>query len=322
MKNFVTVAAATLALAAALPAQAQEVTFRAASFVPVGQSFAKHFQRWFEEVNKRGKGIVQITAVGPEAIPTPEQPNALKSGVVQMHFGPPTFYAGQLLEGEVLSLSERSIKELRANGAWAYLDKLHREKMNAVMLGGLGDGLNFYIYTTEPIKKPVGSQDKPFEGMTLRSVPLYKAFFESLGARTVSLPPGEVYTALERKVVQGYGWPRWTVKDMGWLPLTKYRYGPGFFNVNVNVLVNQDAWNKLNDRQRAFLSEMGLWLDEVWPQWKAAEDAAEDKIQRDAGVQFVDMGAWFTKQAHDAYWADLERRSPQHIPHLRKLVTK
>ena len=312
--------AAMAAVVLATPAGAEEAKLKAASFLPLTQSFGIHFKRWVDEVNKRGKGVLQIDAVGPEAIPVLEQPNAVKSGVIQMHYGPPTFYTGTMWEGEALSLSERTIKELRANGAWAYLDKLHQEKMNSVLLAGLGDGVNFFVYTTTPAK--ADDKDKPMSGLTLRSVPLYRVFFESLGARAVSLPPGEVFTALERKVVQGYGWPRWGVKDMGWLPVTKYRYGPGFFNVNVNVLVNLDAWKKLGDPQKKLLNDMAAWLDDEWPKWRAAQDADEDKIQKDAGVQYVDLGAWFSKRAHDAYWADLEKKSPRHIPHLRKLVTK
>jgi TRAP-type C4-dicarboxylate transport system substrate-binding protein len=320
MKRIIALALAAIACTA-FPAVAQEAKIKAVSFLPLGQSFGVHFKRWMDAANERGKGVVQIEAVGPEAIPVLEQPNALKNGVVQMYFGPPTFYTGSLWEGEALSLSEISVKEMRANGAWAYLDKLHREKLNATLLGGgIGDGIRFFVYTTTPAK--ADDKDKPMSGLTLRSVPLYRVFFESLGARTVSLPPSEVFTALERKVVQGYGWPAWGIKDLGWLPVTKFRYGPGFFNVHTNILINQDAWNKLTEPQRKFLNDMALWLDEEWPKWRAAQDAAEEKILKDAGVQFVDLGPWFTKRAHDAYWADLTAKSPQHIPHLRKLVTK
>ena len=208
MKRFLVLAA--FAAAAAFPASAQELRWKAVSFLPLTQSFGVHFKRWVDEFNTRGKGVMQIDAVGPEAIPVPEQPNAVKSGVIQMHYGPPTFYTGTMWEGESLSLSERTIKELRANGAWAYLDKLHQEKMNSVLLAGLGDGVKFFIYTTTPAK--ADDKDKPMTGLTLRSVPLYRVFFESLGARSVSLPPGEVFTALERKVVQGYGWPLWGIE--------------------------------------------------------------------------------------------------------------
>src|SRR5688500_15534658 len=92
--------AAAAAMVLAAPAGAQEVKFKAVSLLPLTQSFGIHFKRWVDAVNQRGKGVLQIDAVGPEAIPTPEQPNALKNGVVQMHYGPPTFYTGTMWEGE------------------------------------------------------------------------------------------------------------------------------------------------------------------------------------------------------------------------------
>ena len=41
----------------------------------------------------------------------------------------------------------------------------------------------------------------------MRITPDYRDFFQTLGATVVQTPPGEVYTALERGVVDGYGWP-------------------------------------------------------------------------------------------------------------------
>jgi TRAP-type C4-dicarboxylate transport system substrate-binding protein len=300
------------------PAAAQEAHLKAASFLPLNANFGAQFKRWVDEVNRRGKGTLQITAVGPEAVPTTEQANAIKTGVVEMAFLAATYYAGTMWEGEVLPLSERPMKELRANGAWEYLDKLHREKMNSVLLGQIGDGVKMFIYTT----KPAGAgAERPMQGLTLRSVPIYKPFFEELGARTVTMPPGDVYTALERNMVHGYGWPKWGVKDMGWLDVTKFRYGPGFLGANTPILVNLDAWNKLSASQRKLLTDMALWLDEEWVKWRTERDAEEERIQSTAGVKYIDMGPAFTQRAHQVRWAELEKHSPQHIPHLRKLMT-
>ena len=76
-----------LLLALAVPASAQEVRLRGANFLPSNQSFGIPFKRWADETNRRGKGVLQIDVVGPEAIPTPEQPNAVKTGVVDLHSG-------------------------------------------------------------------------------------------------------------------------------------------------------------------------------------------------------------------------------------------
>ena len=310
-------AAAALALAAS-PAGAQEVTLRAASFLPLSVNYGQIFKRWVDEVNKRGKGTLQITVVGPEAVPTFEQWNAVKSGVVDMHSGPPAYYVGTMVEGETAILADLPVSEQRKNGALAYLNKLHNEKMNVWLLTAYADGVAFHVYTTKPHK----AGPKPFEGMRLRSTPNFKRFFEDLGAQTVTLPPGEVYTALERNVVDGYGWPRWGIQDFGWTKLTKFRYDPGFYNVIVNLMVNLDRWKKLDKKQQDFLTEMAVWLEGEWPKWRDEINAKELEIQEKGGVKVVEMGPDFRKRAHDIYWEALAKLSPQHVPELRKLLTK
>jgi TRAP-type C4-dicarboxylate transport system substrate-binding protein len=303
----------------AVPASAQEVRLRGANFLPSNQSFGIPFKRWADETNRRGKGVLQIDVVGPEAIPTPEQPNAVKTGVVDLHSGPPTFYRGTLIESEVLSLAEISVPEMKKNGAWDYLNKLHAEKMNVMLLTGYGDSVRFHIYTSRPAE---GTKEKPLQGLTLRVQPIYKAFFESAGAKTVVIAPTEVYTALERNMVHGYGWPLWGIKDMGWLKHTKYRYDPGFFNVSGNIMINLDRWKALGKPQQDLLHQMSSWLDEEWPKWRAEQEKIEEQIQKDAGIQVVNLGPELRKFAHDAFWGELERASPQHVPHLKKLLTK
>jgi len=318
-RTILTAAAAVLALAAAPSvAPAQEVTLRAASFLPLSVNYGALFKRWVDEVNKRGKGIVQITIVGPEAVPTFEQWNAVKSGVVDMHSGPPAYYVGTMVEGEAAILADIPVSEQRKNGALAYLNRLHNEKMNVHLLTAYADGVGFHVYTSKPHK----AGDKPFDGFRLRSSPNFKRFFEDLGAQTVTLPPGEVFTAMERNVVDGYGWPRWGIQDMGWTKLTKFRYDPGFYNVIVNIMVNLDRWKKLDKKQQDFLTEMSIWLETEWPKWRTEMNAAEADVQEKAGVKAVDMGPGFRKRAHDIYWEALTKLSPQHVPELRKLLTK
>ena len=57
------VAAAVLGFAA-LPAVSAEVTLNGASCFPVGSPVSKPWQAYIDEVNKRGKGVVQINLVG------------------------------------------------------------------------------------------------------------------------------------------------------------------------------------------------------------------------------------------------------------------
>lgn len=319
-RSLLWVATSAVFLALSAGASAQEVKLRLVSFVPPNTAFGIPTKRWVDELNRRGKGVLQIEMVGPEAVPVPEQANAVKTGVVDLYSGPPTFYHGTIKEAETLTLSDMSIPELRKNGAWAYLNKLHVERLNAILLAGFGDGVSFHIYTTKPAN--LADKAKPFAGFILRSTPAYTTFFQSLGAQTVPTAPGEVYTALERNMVQGYGWPLWGIKDLGWIKLTKYRYDPGFYNVSVNILMNVDRWNKLDKKQQGMLTEMANWMDTEWPKWRADTAKSEEKIQHDGGVQVINAGPDYRKRAHDLSWNDLEASSPQHIGYLKKLMRK
>jgi TRAP-type C4-dicarboxylate transport system substrate-binding protein len=319
-RSLLWVASLAVFLALSAGASAQEVKLRLVSFVPANTGSGFPAKRWVDEVNRRGKGVLQIDMVGPEAIPVPEQPNAVKTGVVDLHSGPPAYYHGTLIEGETLTLSDMTTAELKKNGAWDYLNKLHADKLNVMLLTGFGDGVDFHIYTTKPAN--IADKTRPFSGFTLRGVPVYKAFFESLGAQVVSTAPGEVYTALERNMVQGYGWPLWGIKDLGWIKLTKYRYDPGFYNVSVNIMINLDRWKKLDKRQQDLLKETSDWLEVEWLKWRAETTPLEEKIQRDGGVQVINLGPELHKRAHDIFWNELEAASPQHIGYLKKLMRK
>ena len=173
-------------------AQAEAVKLKAASFLPERVIFAKHFYEWAARVNEECAGEVEISVVGPAAVPSLEQWRALKTGVIDMHFGPPNYYKGEAIEADVSILAKNGAAEQKENGAWAMLNQLHNEKLNAWYLTHIHDGVNFFLYTSKP------HQDGRFDGMRIRSVPIYDGFFRYLGADPVRMAPPDVGTALER----------------------------------------------------------------------------------------------------------------------------
>jgi TRAP-type C4-dicarboxylate transport system substrate-binding protein len=309
-------AAATVALAAS--ATAAEVTLKAGSFLPLTVNFGEPFKKFVDHVNAEGKGLVQIRVVGgPEAVPPFELGNAVKSGVLDMAALPPAYYKGQMVEGEAAILSPMAFADQRKAGAWAILNEITNQKMNAQFLAAYGDGVQFHIYLTKVIDSPEG-----LKGLKLRSSPNYQAFFKALGATTVQTAPGEVYTALERGAIDGYGWPLWGIQDQGWEKYTKARIDPGFYNVAVNILLNLDKWKSLSEEQRAFLDKMGNWLEAEFPKWREERSTRDIEVQKKAGITVVKFGPNFEKQANDIYWAELEKASPENIAKLKKILVK
>jgi TRAP-type transport system periplasmic protein len=313
-KSLATMSLAVLCSAAAISVPAAEVKLKAASFLPERAVFAKYFYRWVNSVNKDCAGDVKISVVGPAAIKSLEQWRALKDGVIDLHYGPPNYYKGAMVEGDITILANNSPAKQRANGAWAILNELHNKKLNAQYLTHLSDGVKFYLYTNKP------AVNKRFDGFRLRSVPIYDGFFKTLGAQPLRMAPPALYTALERGAVDGYGWPLWGVGDFGWDKHTKYRHGPGFFSAVVNIIANLDKWKGLSDSQRQCLTDKSVWLESEFPNWRAAEDAAQNKVQDDAKIEYVDMGADFADKAHNLYWDIMTKANPEMTAKMKPLL--
>jgi TRAP-type C4-dicarboxylate transport system substrate-binding protein len=319
--RFIATTAVALGILLPTAAMAQEVTLRAISAFAIDTQFGKVFTNFVEEANKRGKGTIQIRLLGgPETMPPGEVGNAVRGGIVDMAWTPPNFYENLMPEATATALTSISPAEMRANGGWELLDRLHREKANSVFLTSFGYGIKHHLYLTKAITKP------DLSGMKVRPAPGMQPFFSAFGAANVATMPGEVYTALERGIIEGYSWPLWGVTDLGWQKVTKFRTEPGYGGVQVNALVNLASWNKLNDAQRKVLSDTAIWYESWGRQHVADTSAVEAKKQADAGIQVITFqGADATKWSQtyfDVMWATLIQRAPENGPRLKALLVK
>jgi len=126
----------------------------------------------------------------------------------------------------------------------------------------------------------------------------------------VQTAPGEVYTALERGVVDGYGWPITGVFDLGWQEKTKYRVDPGFYSAEVSILVNKSAWDKLSEAQRKVLRKAGEQAEADAIGIFAEENAKDTKRQAEAGIQTITLSGDVGKTFHDKATKPLGRCHP------------
>lgn len=298
-------------------AYAQEVTLKAVSGFAEGTQFSKNFERFIEKVNADGKGRVQINYIGgPRAVPPFETGNAVRTRVVDMANTTGAFYTNLMPEADGLKLFSKPMSEQRANGTWTYVNQLMNEKLNSQYLARQFHNVPFHVYLNKKIEK------YDFTGLKIRVTPVYKDIVEALGGVAITTAPGEVYTALERGVVDGYGWPVIGVFDLGWEKVTKYRLQPAFYSVEVGVLVNLDAWKSLNDGQRKVLNDNALWLEGL-----DAENVTLIKTEVDrqsaAGIQPLDFGGAeakkFLDRANDVAWEAVIKRAPATGPKLRQL---
>jgi TRAP-type transport system periplasmic protein len=308
------------ALFAPLGAGAQEVTLKAVNAFQEGTFYARNFERFVKKVNDEGKGLVQINYLGgPKAIPTMEQGAALRTGVVDLSNTTTSFLAGVSPESLALNYATIPWAELRKNGAVDYLNRAMLEK-GLYYYARTGDGVPYHIYLNKKIDRA------DLSGLKIRIAPIYREFFTKLGATVVQIPPGEVFTALDRGVVDGYGWPLLGIFDLGWHEKTKYRVDPGFYNIELGVVFSAKSWNGLAPAQRDFLNKQVAWLEGLNIDMATKDAAADIKRQAEAGIQVIKLSDAEAKRmlqvAHESGWAGVAAAAPTHAARLRELMTK
>ena len=321
MRNGLAAALGALLLSASAGATAaQEVTLKGITAFAEKTFYSRGFEKFIEKVNTDGKGVIQINYIGgPKAMPPFEVGNALKNGVVDIASATGAFYTNVMPEADAWKLAERPMAELRKNGGYAYMANIYDQKMNAVLLARHIENNPFHLYLTKRITGP------DLTGLKLRITPVYRDFFQSLGATVVQTAPGEVYTALERGVVDGYGWPITGIFDLGWHEKTKFRVDPGFYSAEVSILINKAALAKLNDAQKKVIMDTAAWIEGQAAETEK-ENAADIAKQKTVGIEVIEFkgadGEAFRAKAYEAGWAGIIKQSPELGPKLREFFAK
>jgi TRAP-type C4-dicarboxylate transport system substrate-binding protein len=154
---------------------------------------------------------------------------------------------------------------------------------------------------------------------------VYRDFFQAMGASVMTTAPGEVYTALERGVIDGYGWPIHALFDLNWQEKTKYRVDPGFYNAEVSLVMNLDKYKSLPAKAREYLDRQALGYEQQNDFWKTYNQS-EAKRQAEAGIQTISFDAATSKayvdKAKEVGWASAIKASPQYGEQLRKVLAK
>lgn len=221
--------------------------------------YTKSFLSFVDKVNEAGKGVVQIDVRGgPEAIGMFQQPDAVRDGIVDMVYTPGSFYGGTVPEKDAMVASNLTAVETRANGGTALMDQVHQEKMGVKYLGWFDSGVCYNLWTrNEPAFDDSGNLE--VDGLKLRGNAVYNAFFTNyLQAQVIDLPTGEVYSALQRGVVDATGWTQIGLIDLKWNEFLNYRIEPCFFSTDLGVIVNLDKWNSLSEESKKLIQDVAI----------------------------------------------------------------
>ena len=111
-------------------------------------------------------------------------------------------------------------------------------------------------------------------------------------------------------MVDGYGWPIGGIFDLNWQEKTKFRVDPGFYNAEVAIIINLDAYKSSRrseglPRQAALALEVMNGSGQHGDEEKARRrrPASRRSSRRRRTKTFVD-------KAYDAGWAAAMKTEP------------
>jgi TRAP-type mannitol/chloroaromatic compound transport system substrate-binding protein len=252
------IAAAVLTLGVvAGPAAAQEYSFRFQSSDPTGNPNYILKQEWAERVGEMSGGRLEITMmpVG-SVVEHNETQDAVAAGILDGHITDMSYFTGK---DAAFGLVANPV------GAWSDPDQMLRfveygggkELINEILepyglhfIGATTPGLEAFVS-----KVPLEGVDD-LDGLKMRAPEgLVQQVFAAAGAAPVNLPGSEVFTSLDKGVIEAADYSVFSTNQaQGLHDVAHHPVYPGFHSMPlVEVSMNLDKWNELPDDLKAIL---------------------------------------------------------------------
>ncbi|GGX45177.1 TRAP transporter substrate-binding protein DctP [Saccharospirillum salsuginis] len=296
---------ATVATTAVL---ADEIRMNVVSFTPKTAAVSDGFHRFIEAMNKEFEGELELNwRGGPEVMDPFRMADAVRNGAMDMALMSPSYYSGLVPSSPSSNISLKSYEEIYATGYYDRMTEIHDER-GLVYLGEIpASDVNFFIFLKEPVDNYTD-----LEGKRIRVWPAVLPFVKGLGAQPLVLPIGEIYTAMERGVIDGF-----VQGNLGWAEqfedVVNYYITPPIYRAGFNVIVNPRKWSRLPDdlqqRVQAYLrEELAPELDKGWdPVIEAGNQEVANAGFQEIRLSDADAEAYLDIAIEQA-WADLETK--------------
>ncbi len=284
---------------------------------PGTSEMAERFARRVDEVSG---GEVTFTLTGPDSIPAFEQLLPTSLGIFDLLFTHGAFHLDTTGVGLALDAIDTDPDTLHSAGIWDAVDKAYQKhglKLLAIPVASNG----YQIFLREPV-----TQSCSLDGRSIRAAPSYWHLIESLGARPVLLPIGEVHDALGNKTLDGVAWSTIGTLDFKWYEVNRYLMRPTFGVTSHLLLMNLDTWQNLPlDLQRLLLDQGAKLEQKAVTRFKKVA-AGEMNDLNVTGMQITSLchkGARRVKREWtEGIWQLAMEKSPDEVRALRALAEK
>jgi len=294
-------AALGLALAAAAPAHAADITLNYAFFAPAGTFPGKQMAHWAEELKKRTNGKVEVrTYPGGTLLGARDMYDGVAKGVADIGLGAPSYDPGRfpLTAGISLPLHFPDAT-VASQTLWAVTKEFKPKEYDGFKI--------IAMFTTEPgyiqSRNPVRSL-ADLSGMKLRAAGTGVTVLKALGAAPVGMPMPEVPQSVQTRVIDGTMTSREVLKDFRLAEQLKYVTDYPTVVVTFAAVMDSKRWDALPPEVKKVIDE----LAEEMPTWtghyhdRDNVGAALEWAKKEHGLQVLSLSpqekaAWDAKLA-------------------------
>lgn len=280
-----------------------------------------------EIVNQKAKGELVIEFLGgPEVIGAFDQGKAVQSGVVDMSFAFAGAYGGLVDGVGSFSISRITVADERSDGFVDLIQNNYRKKGlfylgRGEFVDGVTTGLFAFFLNTRVEKL------EDLAGLKLAGTsPLAIPFIKALGASPVVISFGNLYTAMDTGVIDGFRLPISSVVPIGLHKVSRYYLNHTFFKSNMTFIINLKIWERIPKHLQDIIQAAVIKAEQEMTTIYSKNTAKDLKTAQDAGLEVISFSSEdaekFTNIAYDAEWKSLIKKFPELGPKLKKLVVK
>ncbi len=300
-------------------AQASARPLRLLSAWPENMAFVEGCLGTFEKnLAETSGGALTIQFSGPDVVPTVEQFQPVQSGVFDMLFTIAPYHMGTTAVGAAVDAIDPDPERRRESGVFDFVDRHYRESgMKLVAIVPVAD-MNFLS------RVPVAEKSPSFQGLKLRTIQTVAPLVTSLGGAPVNLPAGEVYTALQKGVIDGAVVITYGAKELKWHEVTKYMVRPTFGQVSTFFFMNLEKYEALTPEERAMIDRAGARTERDAVDYFRSHKQEEFGYLKGQGLQETQMApedaARIENIFRDTVWTIAKEKSGAPVRELRELA--
>lgn len=262
------------------------------------------------------QGRVKFVISGPETVPAFEQLQPVAAGAFHFLFTHGVYHFGTTPLLAVMDTLGGTPEQRLASGIFEKVDQMYQRHGLKVVHVPFGPDGGYQLVLRAPL-----AANSDLQGKKIRGNPSYASVIRLLGASVVTMPVGEIYTAMDKGVVDGFAFPTYGVLDNRFNEVSKVLLRPAFGFGTLPIIANLATWNKIEARDQKIIIDEARRASQKWFDMQKGLVANEERELLAKGMSIARMSpqhaAKLQQTFADGNWELAAQKHKKDVDELR-----